>query len=107
MVNGCQLAPGDDLSHAELRQGKKHEVMHLGNRGAEEDRREDHVDEKARRLLHRRTELSGHGLARRAHHGKSHESADDGRRQIETLQERQIDAQDLADDQHQAQRDEN
>ena len=98
------LSPRDELADAELREGVAEDVADLRRHRAEEERREDHVDEEARHLPRRRRVLGRDAVAEAADEHEPDQAADHGARQVEPLQERDVDADDLADEEQGAER---
>ena len=101
------LSPRDELPEAELRERHRDHSGKPRRGHAEEESREDHVDEEARQLA------DGGNDVRRDHVGKAFEddegdrAADDGAGEIEFLQERDEDAQEFSQHQKQRQNTEN
>ena len=82
------LPPGDQLSVAELGGGKSPDFPQAGQRGADEERGEDDVDEKSRNGVPAGIPVGGEIFSERIDPGQTDQAADDGCRQIETLQKR-------------------
>ena len=88
------------------KQRERHDAPEVGDRDAEEERREHDVDEKAGHAPHRAGDFGVYCIARDRHHDEAYRAAYDGARKIQPLQKRNFDANELAGDEKPAQCDE-
>ena len=92
------LPPGEQLPEAQLRERDADDLPEPRRGDAEEERREDDVDEEARELLRGGDPLRRDVRAEETDGGEADEPADDGAREVEPLQERDVHADDLSAD---------
>jgi len=89
------LPPRDDLSEHELGESEGNDAPDVGNYLAEEERRENNVDQKSRHAPHRAEKLGVHTIAERQKDDKTDCTADDRTWQIQTLQQRHPETHEL------------
>ena len=100
------LAPRHDLPEDELRERKRHDALQVREARSEEERREDDVYEKARHLAHRVGDFRVDFVAESRYDSKSDRPPDDGAWEIQPLQERDPEPDELAGDEKPAEGDE-
>ena len=93
------LSPHDNLRQRQLRQNEPRKALQLRDGNPQEERREDDVDQEPGKLAQCIRQLGRHPGPTDIDDQQPQQTAHDCRRKVESLQEGNLNAEDLADDQ--------